>query len=101
MNSTRGLASARGELARAAAGQARREEALGAGVVDQAMIVTVTAPDAAALDALGEVAREMSAAARLKIRPAWRYQAAAFLCGLGVGVLLPDHASIPTTLQGG
>jgi hypothetical protein len=43
--------------------------------------------------------KALAAGARLNLRPAYRHQAAAFLSGLGIGVLLPDHATIPKTLR--
>ncbi|MBJ8342950.1 hypothetical protein JGU71_29095 [Antrihabitans sp. YC3-6] len=100
VNSTRGLASARAGLQVAATQQARREEASGSGVTDYGMIITVSARDIDELDGLGEIAKDMAASARLSIRPAWWSQPSAFLAGIGVGVLLPDHASVAKTVRG-
>ena len=100
VTASRGISSARAKVRLAATMQARDEEARGSGVTDYAMVITVTAHTLEELDSYGEVAREMKSSARLKIRPAWNQQAAAFLTGLGIGVLLPDHATVSRTLQG-
>lgn len=100
VSTTRAMASAGAELKVAATHQARAEQARGAGVTDYAMLVTVTANSLDELEGVGEIAREMSRGSQMKVRPAWNQQAAAFLAGLGVGVLLPDHATVGKTLKG-
>ena len=84
----------------AATQQARKEQAMGAGITDYGMVITVSAASLEELDAVGEIAKDMSDGAGLKVRPAWNQQAAAFLAGLGVGVLLPDHGTVGKTLKG-
>ncbi len=44
------------------------------------------------------VLRNLASTARLRVRPCYGYQAAAFAAGLGIGVLLPEHATIPGAL---
>ncbi|MGN2642252.1 SCO6880 family protein [Nocardia takedensis] len=101
ISTTRGLSSARAVQDLANTRQAREEEARGAGVTDQALLITVTAESQEQLDGFGDITRDMaSAARRLAIRPVFVGQDAAFLAGLGVGVLLPDHATVDKTLQG-
>ncbi|MFD4356813.1 SCO6880 family protein [Nocardia sp. NPDC058518] len=101
VSGARGMTSARAELKLRATHQARDEEAKGAGVVDQAMIFTVSADSRAELEAIAEIVeKDLFPAARIQMRPAYRTQASTFLAGLGIGVLLPDHASVSKTLQG-
>ncbi|WP_280393809.1 SCO6880 family protein [Nocardia brasiliensis] len=100
VTSTRGISSARANLTLASTRQSRDEEARGAGVVDYAMLITATAGSLEELRSYGEIIKDRSAGARMQIRPAWAQQPAAFLAGLGVGVLLPDHATVNRTLQG-
>ncbi|WP_072713702.1 SCO6880 family protein [Rhodococcus rhodnii] len=95
----KGVSTARGELALRAARQTRDEEAAGSGVTDFALLVTVTADTEAELDRIAEDVVEIGVQARLGLRPCWRFQPAAFLASLGVGVLLPDHATTPKSLQ--
>ncbi|MFD6057841.1 SCO6880 family protein [Rhodococcus wratislaviensis] len=98
-NTNRGLGTARGDLGLRAAEQTRREEADGAGVTDFSLLVTATADSEAELNRIAEDIIEMGQHARIGLRPCYRYQAAAFLGGLAIGVLLPDHASTPKSLQ--
>ena len=100
VTTTRALASASAELKVAATNQARGEQAMGAGVTDYGLMVTVTAGALRELDDASDLAKEMGTAAQLKLRPAWNQQPAAFLAALGVGVLLPDHATVSKTLKG-
>ncbi|GAB4590236.1 SCO6880 family protein [Nocardia sp. IFM 10818] len=100
VTTTRALASAGAELKVAATNQARGEQAMGSGVTDYGMLITVTAGSLSELEEIGDIAKEMSTAAQLKVRPTWNQQAAAFLAALGVGVLLPDHATVGATLKG-
>lgn len=73
----------------ARASKAAAEEALGAGLIQFSLAVTVTAPD---LDALAEARAEVEKAAgmsRLRLRPARYAQAGAFAAGLPVGLYPP------------
>jgi len=99
VNTQRGLASVRAEMKVDAAAQTRREEASGAGLTRVSMIVTISAETEAALDVQADTIDSLATSCRLKLRPAWRHQAAAFLSGIGVGVLLQDHSSTAKTLQ--
>ncbi|WP_084536024.1 SCO6880 family protein [Nocardia yamanashiensis] len=100
VSTTRAMASAGAELKVVATNQARSEQALGAGVTDYGLLITVTASSLSELEEVGDIAKDMSQAAQMKIRPAWNQQPAAFLAALGVGVLLPDHATVGKTLKG-
>lgn len=99
LNTERGIPGVRAELKVSAAERTRREEAEGAGVTQVSLLVTVTANDQRELDEQSESVIALGASSRIMLRPAWRQQAAAFLAGLGVGVLLPDHATTAKALR--
>lgn len=100
VNTARGLGSATADIALENAKAARVAEARGHGVVSVSMILTATAESEEQLDALDPEMRSLISGSRVTARPAYRYQAAAWLAGLGIGVLLPDHATIPKSLRG-
>ncbi|QIS23643.1 SCO6880 family protein [Nocardia terpenica] len=101
VSTARGLASSRGLLKLAESKQARDEEARGAGVVDSSLLVTATADSLAELQSYFDITRDLGTAARrLRLRPAWKQQSAAFAAALGIGVLLPDHATVSPALKG-
>jgi hypothetical protein len=93
-----GVVSAAAQVEMEATTRARDEEARGAGVVRFSILMTATVADESELRRTESVLRNLSATARLRVRPCYGYQAAAFAAGLGVGVLLPDHATIPGAL---
>lgn len=90
------LTKAQARLRLSATEQARQEEARGHGLTRFGMLMTVT-EDAEN----GDVPRAegllqaLSVQSRLKVRRADYYQDLGFAAGLGIGVLLPDHASVP------
>lgn len=95
-----GIASAKSQIDVAATSQARMEQARGAGVVRFGVLITVTEPadssDVPKIDALIE---DLSRQSRLSIRRSRCWQAAAFAASLGVGVIPPDHSTIPSFLS--
>ncbi|KDE10047.1 SCO6880 family protein [Rhodococcus aetherivorans] len=94
------IASAKSQIEVAATSQARMEQARGAGMVRFGVLITVTEPagsaDVPKIDALIE---DLSRQSRLTIRRSWCWQAAAFAACLGVGVIAPDHTTIPSFLS--
>ncbi|MFD0822658.1 SCO6880 family protein [Micromonospora zhanjiangensis] len=94
--STRGMVRARAASEVQAAEQTASEEASGAGLVEFSMVV---------VDSVAEIAdanvtvRNLLGSARLGMRPADRMQAAAFSCGLPVGILPWEQTMIPHELQ--
>lgn len=83
-----------------AAEQSAGEEASGSGVVRFAMLLTVTVPTSEQLAATEAVVRTLAATARIRLRRVYGSQSAAFAASLGVGVLLPHHASVGSLLTG-
>lgn len=83
------------------ASQARanaRDEARGASVTRFAVVTTVTVTDQAQLRRAVTAMRNLHASARLVMHCAYGQQAAAFAFGLGLGVLAPDHVTLPKVL---
>ena len=91
-----GQAAAEAEFA--AADQSRREEARGAGLTLFGLVVTATVitRDGAErqLDAAEVAVENLSAPARIALRRAWGSQDGAFLAGLPIGCILPEHQAL-------
>lgn len=96
----RALTRASAKLRLAAADQAREEEARGHGLTRFGMLMTVTEPEDGDLPRAEGLLKSLSTQSRLKIRRAYGYQDIAFAAGLGCGVLLPDHSSVPGAFAG-
>lgn len=98
--SQRGLASVQAAMDVDLTRQARDEQALGHGVSRFGVLITVTSPAAADIPRIDALVADLGIQSRLKIRRCYQYQAAAFAASLGIGVLLPDHESVPRILAG-
>ena len=79
--------------------QAAMETAAGAGVGRFSLICTVTVPHRDDLEAAGHLVDQVAAEARVRLRPAAGAQAATFTAGLGVGVILASHTTIPAVFR--
>jgi hypothetical protein len=75
-----------------------RDEARGAAVLRFAVITTITVTDEEHLRRAIKAIRNLHAGARLVMSRAYGQQAAAFSAGLGLGVMLPDHITLPKVL---
>jgi hypothetical protein len=75
-----------------------QDEARGAAVTRFAVITTATVTDSDELRRAGAAMRNLHASARLLMPCAYGQQAAAFAFGLGIGVLAPDHVTLPKLL---
>lgn len=95
---TPGQRAAARETSVSAAAANARDEARGASVLRFAVITTVTVTDAEQLHRAIKAVRNLHAGARLVMSRAYGQQAAAFSAGLGLGVLLPDHVTLPKVL---
>jgi hypothetical protein len=84
---------------RDSAQQAAREEAKGAGVTNFGMLITATADDVDQLPAVRRVIRQLAPTAKLRIRPVYASQEAAFTAGLPLGVVLPAHTPKGRTID--
>ena len=85
--------------ARAAAATAA-EEAGGAGLVNFAVLVTATVTDPDRAPQARAAVDTLSATARLRLRPVYGGQAAAFAAALPIGLILPKHLSRAEAIQG-
>ena len=94
-----GLVSAEASIRVASAAQAREDRARGHGLTRYGTLITITAPRGADLPRLEALIKDLSTQARLSIQRCHRYQAAAFAASLGVGVILPDHGTVPRLLE--
>lgn len=84
----------------AAALKTEQEEAAGASLVRFGIIVTATVLDPALLPlARKTVMSSLAAPARLRLRSAKGSQDVAFAASLPIGLVLPDHMSIPTSIR--
>ncbi len=82
-----------------AARNAADEEARGAGLVNFGLIVTATVPDPARLDDAKAAIDNLSAGARILLRPVFGSQDSAFAAGLPLGLVLPAHLKVPAALR--
>ncbi|WP_293848393.1 SCO6880 family protein [uncultured Brevibacterium sp.] len=83
----------------AAAVKSAAEEAQGAGFVRFGMIVTVSVDDPGKFYRLDQQIPALVNHARLRIRPALGNQAVTFQAGLPLGMVLPDHMTLPDELR--
>lgn len=84
--------------------QAMEEESRGAVLVNFGMIVTATVINegeatSRQIEAARSAVRELSASARVRLRPATYLQAAVFTAGLPLGLVLPEHVATPSLLK--
>lgn len=86
-------------LAVAMARQTADEQAAGAGLVRFSLLVTVTVDEAAGLETAGHVIDQLAATSRVRLRPAAGTQAASFVAGLGIGMVLQHQVRLPGFLR--
>lgn len=82
-----------------AANYTAQEEASGAGLVNFGMLVTATVTDTARLsDAIAAI-DNLAPTARLRLRPVYGSQDSAFAAALPLGLVLPKHLQVPTSIN--
>jgi hypothetical protein len=91
--SARSLAEAR------AAERTAQEEARGAGLVNFGMVVTGTVLSAEKIPDMVAAIDNLGATARVLLRPAYGSQDSAFAAALPLGIVLPNHLSVPAGLR--
>lgn len=100
VTSGRGIASAKAKLEVTATEQSRMEVARGHGLTRFGILITVTQPvgsaDVPRVDAL---VRDLSIQSQLQVRRSFCWQSAAFWSSLGIGVIPPEHTTIPSFLS--
>ena len=75
------------------------EEASGAGLLNFGMIVTATVWDDTQLADAEAVVENLAASARIRLREAFGSQDSTFAAGLPLGVVIPDHMTLPTSVR--
>lgn len=90
---------ARDSLAVRAAAATASEEASGAGLVQFGMLVTATVTDLEKEADARAAIDNLSATARLRIRPVYGSQDSAFAAALPLGLVLPKHIKVPAELR--
>nr|WP_233500212.1 SCO6880 family protein [Gordonia sihwensis] len=73
---------------------ARQEQARGAGVTRFGVLITLTAEASAEMPTLAAELEGLASASRLTVQRCWGGQDATFAGALGLGVLLPEYASV-------
>jgi len=84
--------------ARAAEATAR-EEARGAGLVNFGLVVTATVLDAEGLPDAAAAIDNLSATARVMLRPVYGSQDSAFAAGLPLGLVMAQHVKVPAEIR--
>lgn len=90
---------ARDALATRSAAATAAEEASGAGLVNFGMLVTATVLDVERIAEARAAVDNLAATARLKLRPVYGAQPAAFVAALPLGVVLSKHLNIPASMR--
>lgn len=90
---------ARSTLSTRSAQATAAEEAAGAGLMNFGLIVTATTTDRAHEADARAAVDSLTAAARLRMRPAFGSQDSAFAAALPLGLILPRHLRIPNEVR--
>jgi hypothetical protein len=90
---------ARDTLAVRAAAATASEEASGAGLVNFGILVTATVIDPHKEQDARAAVDNLSATARLRLRPVYGSQDSAFAAALPLGLVLTKHMQVPSTLR--
>jgi hypothetical protein len=98
-SSTKQRATARQKNRIRFANKAAEEEAAGAGLTRFGMIITTTCRTSDEFPRLEKVIPSLTNQARLKIREALGNEDVAFLAGLPLGVVLPEHMTLPDQIR--
>lgn len=100
LQSRTGIASAQAKLEVQATEQSRTEQARGHGLTRFGILITVTQPiDGADVPRVDALVRDLSTQCRLQVRRSSMWQDAAFVTSLGIGVIAPEHTTIPSFLS--
>ncbi|NQX29664.1 hypothetical protein HQQ81_20145 [Microbacteriaceae bacterium VKM Ac-2854] len=91
--------SARSTLSTRSAQATAAEEASGAGLLNFGLIVTATVLERGRVADARAAVDNLSASARLRLRPAYGSQDSAFAAGLPLGLVLPRHLRIPSEVR--
>lgn len=93
-NSGKGVASVEADLRVEATEQQRQEQGRGHGLTRFGIMITITNPEDSDVPRNEAIVRDLTMRASLRVRRMYLQQSAAFAATIGIGVLLPDHASV-------
>lgn len=97
--SSRNRATARDTRETRAAQATAAEEADGAGLLNFGMIVTATVRTQAELDEAEAIVENLGVSARIRLEEAYGAQDSTFAAGLPLGLVIPGHLALPTTVR--
>jgi hypothetical protein len=97
--SGRRIGRARDALSLAAANKSAEEEAVGAGIVRFAMVVTATVNSPEQLPMAASVVDTLATTSRIRLRRAYGCQAGTFAVGLPIGLVSSAHLRVPQALR--
>ncbi|MBE7190866.1 MAG: hypothetical protein INR66_00105 [Gordonia polyisoprenivorans] len=80
--------------------EARFEQAQGAGVTRVGVLITATTVRGGDLPSLDTLIKDAADSCRIDVRRCYDWQDSAFAGALGIGVILPEHASVSNGLAG-
>lgn len=98
-NADGGPMKARDAQVLAASSATAREEATGAGLVEFGLVVTATVTDRSQWADATAAIDNLAASARLRLRPQYGSQDSAFASALPLGLVIPKHIKVPTSLR--
>lgn len=99
VETTKRRSSARARLATRSAVATAAEEASGAALVNFGMLVTATVLDPSKKTQAKAAVDNLAATGRLRLRPVYGAQAAAFAAALPLGLVLPKHVKVPSAMR--
>lgn len=97
MNTGRGIVTAKAKLEVTATEQSRMEVARGHGLTRFGILITVTQPAGSSdVPRIDHLVRDLSIQSQLSIRRSFCWQSPAYWVSMGIGVIAPEHTSIPS-----
>ena len=97
--SSRNRATARDTRETRAAQATAAEEADGAGLLNFGLVVTATVRSKGELAEAEAVVENLGATARIRLEEAYGAQDSTFAAGLPLGIVIPDHLALPSTVR--
>lgn len=99
-NNGRGIASAKAKLEVTATEQSRTEVARGHGLTRFGILITVTQPAGSSdVPRIHQLVRDLAIQSQLQIRRSFCWQSPAYWTSMGIGVIAPEHTSIPSIVS--
>ncbi|HBD9578893.1 TPA: hypothetical protein KLE27_004622, partial [Shigella sonnei] len=74
-------------------------EADGAGLLNFGLVVTATVRTRGELDEAEAIIENLGTSARIRLEEAYGAQDSTFAAGLPLGIVIPDHLALPSTVR--